>query len=180
MTMSVLEAIAERSLGADVLRDYPELRLALQRAEEAFRRGTVSQDEKLRISHLVDLCSEYRRESDPDEQENILRTIFEISKNEPLEMPRQTLDDWEAELRGTNLNFAKANRTVNRRVQRFLKKYFSLRAKAGLHTQAAVAKATGLSRGYVAVIETGEHFPQQKTLQKLSKAFAVDVTDLLP
>jgi len=62
----------------------------------------------------------------------------------------------------------------------FLKKYFSLRARAGLETQAALAKASGLKRSYVATIETGEHFPQQKTLQKLAKAFGVDVTELFP
>jgi transcriptional regulator with XRE-family HTH domain len=60
-----------------------------------------------------------------------------------------------------------------------LRKYFSLRAKAGLKTQAEVAKKAGLSRTHVTVIESGEHAPQQKTLQKLAKAFGVDVTDLM-
>jgi len=35
-----------------------------------------------------------------------------------------------------------------------------------------------LRRSYVAVIEAGEHF-RAKTLQKLAKAFGVDVTELL-
>jgi hypothetical protein len=52
---------------------------------------------------LVELCSEYRRESDPDERENILRRLLEMSKKEPLKMPTQTLDAWEAELRGAPL-----------------------------------------------------------------------------
>ena len=43
-----------------------------------------------------------------------------------------------------------------------------------------VADITGLSRSYVAVIESGEHMPQQKTRQKLAVAFGVDVADLLP
>jgi len=56
----------------------------------------------------------------------------------------------------------------------------SLRAKSGFKTQQSVAKKSGLRRSYVAVIEAGEHFPQQKTLQKLAKAFGVDVSELLP
>ena len=51
-----------------------------------------------------------------------------------------------------------------------------MRAKAGLATQADVASKSGLSRSYVAVIESGEHIPQQKTLQKLARAFvATDI-----
>jgi transcriptional regulator with XRE-family HTH domain len=42
-----------------------------------------------------------------------------------------------------------------------------------------VARKSGLARSYVAVIESGEHVPQQKTLQKLAKAFGVDVAELL-
>jgi transcriptional regulator with XRE-family HTH domain len=62
----------------------------------------------------------------------------------------------------------------------FLRKYFSLRAKANLATQQDVAKKSGLRRSYVSTIESGEHLPQQKTLQKLAKAFGVDVSELLP
>jgi transcriptional regulator with XRE-family HTH domain len=36
-----------------------------------------------------------------------------------------------------------------------------------------------MSRSYIGVIESGEHVPQQKTLQKLAKAFGVDVADLI-
>ena len=75
---------------------------------------------------------------------------------------------------------AKAARAADYRVRAFLKKYFSLRARAGLKTQQSVAKKSGLRRSYVAVVEAGDHFPQQKTLQRLAKAFGVDVSELLP
>ena len=61
----------------------------------------------------------------------------------------------------------------------FLRKYFSLKHQAGLKTQAEVGKAAGLERTQITVLESGEHMPQQKTLQKLAKAFGVDVTDLM-
>jgi transcriptional regulator with XRE-family HTH domain len=54
-----------------------------------------------------------------------------------------------------------------------------LKAKAGLKTQMDIAKATGIERTHVTVLESGEHMPQQKTLQKLAKAFGVDVTELM-
>ena len=63
--------------------------------------------------------------------------------------------------------------------ENFLRKYFSLKHKAGLKTHAEVGKAAGLERTHVTVLESGEHMPQQKTLQKLAKAFGVDVTDLM-
>ena len=48
-----------------------------------------------------------------------------------------------------------------------------------MQTQEDVAKRAGLRRSYVAVIESGAHLPQQKTLQKLAKAFDVDLAELL-
>lgn len=178
--MGVLEIIAEQRLGLTALKSHPKLRRAFEKVEEATRRPKISADEKARIAAIVELCFEYDRESDPEEKANILLTLDEISANEPLELPSQSIREWEAELKAQDASYAKADRGAKRATTAFLKKYFSLRAKAGLETQAAVAKATGLKRSYVAVIETGDHFPQQKTFQKLAKAFAVDVTELLP
>ncbi|SRR5260221_7159646 len=178
--MGVLEIIAQQQLGSKALKSHPKLLAAFQQAERAINRPTINADEKARIAAIVELCFEYERECDPDEKANILRTLEEISANEPLEMPTQSVEDWETKLKASNKAYAKAEREGNRRIEAFLKKYFSLRAKSGLQTQAAVALASGLKRGYVAIIETGEHFPQQKTLQKLARAFAVDVTELLP
>jgi hypothetical protein len=50
------------------------------------------------ISAIVELCSEYQREKDPEERENILRTLDEIVRNKPIELPLQTLDQWDDEL----------------------------------------------------------------------------------
>ena len=127
----------------------------------------------------MELCFAYERETDREEKANILRTLEEISANEPLELATATVEEWEQELNSQDAAFAKAKRDADRRREEFQRKYFSLRAKAGLQTQEAVAKKTGLRRSYIAVIETGSHFPQQKTLQKLAKAFGVDVTELL-
>ena len=77
------------------------------------------------------------------------------------------------------LTSLEAEAAAAKKTDAFLKTYFSLRAKAGFATQADVAKKSGLSRSYVAVIESGEHIPQQKTLQKLARAFGVDVTALI-
>lgn len=177
--MGVLEIIAEQQLGTKELAAHPHLRAALERIDKVARRPISSADEKARITSLVELCFAYDRETDAEEKANILRTLEEISRNEPLQLPTATVEQWEKQLASSDGEFSKASRKIERRRQKFEKKYFSLRAKAGLATQAAVAKKAGLRRSYVAVIESGNHFPQQKTLQKLAKAFGVDVTELL-
>jgi DNA-binding XRE family transcriptional regulator len=178
--VGVLEIVAEQRLGSRKLAGHPELRSALRRAEQAARSPQITKAEKSRIASIIELCFEYDRESDPQEKVNILRTLEEISVNEPIELPTATLEEWDEELRSKDGEHAKAARAADFRVSAFLKKYFSLRARAGLRTQQSVAKKSGLRRSYVAVVEAGEHFPQQKTLQKLAKAFGVDVSELLP
>jgi DNA-binding XRE family transcriptional regulator len=177
--MSVLEIIAEQRLGAKNLAGHPRLRAALQRIDNLARRKGSSEDEKARIASIVELCFAYERESDSDEKANILRTLEEISENEPLELPTETIEEWEGKLVSKERAFAKEKAALARRQQEFRRKYFSFRAKAGLQTQQDVAKRAGLRRSYVAVIEAGVHSPQQKTLQKLAKAFNVDVAELL-
>jgi DNA-binding XRE family transcriptional regulator len=177
--MSVLEIIAEQRLGAKNLAGHSRLRAALQQIDDLARRKDSSEDEKARIASIVELCFAYERESDSDEKANILRTLEEISGNEPLELPTETIKEWEGQLVSKEPAFAKAKEALARRHQEFRRNYFSFRAKAGLQTQQDVAKKAGLRRSYVAVIEAGAHFPQQKTLQKLAKAFNVDVAELL-
>lgn len=180
--MGILEVVAEKELGKAVLSKRPNFKAALARLEKsatAPNRSKLSDDEKQRIASIVELCFEYERESDEDERKNILRTLDEMVKNEPLEMPTQDMDGWEKSLVSNDQAYAQAREKSEKTTREFLKKYFSLRAKAGFATQEAVAQATGLSRSYVAVIESGEHDPQQKTLQKLAKAFQVDVTELM-
>ncbi len=178
--MGVLEIVAEQRLGSRKLAAHPELRSALQRVEQAAGNPQITKAGKLRIASIIELCFEYDRESDPEEKANILRTLEEISINEPIELPTATVEEWDEELRSKSGDHAQAARAADSRVSAFLKKYFSLRSKSGFRTQQSVAKKSGLRRSYVAVIETGGHFPQQKTLQKLAKAFGVDVSELLP
>jgi DNA-binding XRE family transcriptional regulator len=177
--MGVLEIIAMKRLGAGEFAAYPALRVSLGRAEKAARQPMPNDAQKERIAAIDELLFEYERESDSDEKANILRTLEEISANELLEMPTMTLGSWENQLKTSNTAYAKADHEANRRSKIFLKKYFSLRAKAGLATQGAVAKKTGLRRSYVSIIESGAHVPQQKTLQKLARAFKVDVSELV-
>jgi DNA-binding XRE family transcriptional regulator len=173
--MNVLE-IAEKHLGERTLRKLPKLRAALRRIE-----GSLSLNaERERIASIVDLCFEFDRETDPDEKEDILRTLEEISADRPAELPTESIEDWEQRLKETDFSYARVDAAASRKTGAFLKAYFSLRAKARLATQADVARKSGLSRSYVAVIESGEHVPQQKTLQKLARAFGVDVTALIP
>jgi len=177
--MSVLEIIAEQRLGAKKLAGHPRLRAALQRIDDLARRRDSGEDQKAHIASIVELCFAYARESDSNEKANILRTLEEITGNEPLELPTETVEEWEDKLVSKEPAYAKAKETLTHRQQEFRRKYFSFRAKAGLQTQQDVAKRAGLRRSYVAVIEAGAHFPQQKTLQKLAKAFNVDVAQLL-
>ncbi len=53
-----------------------------------------------------------------------------------------------------------------------------LRTARGL-TQAALAKKVGVSREYVARLETGHHDPPLSTLTKLARALGVTVVELL-
>jgi DNA-binding XRE family transcriptional regulator len=180
--MEVLELVAERSLGKVVLSRHSGLKSGLRRIDR--RTGTqpaskTSAEEKERIAAIIELCFEYKRESDAEERENILRTLDEIVKNEPIELPTQTLEQWEDRLTSNDREYAKVRRRDEKRVQDFLKTYFLLKHKAGLKTQAEVGKAAGLERTQVTVLESGEHMPQQKTLQKLAKAFRVEVTELM-
>ena len=175
----MLEIIAERNLGTETLANHPELRAALRQIDNLVRDGDPSEDERARIASLVELCSAYEGESDTKEKANILRTLEEVSANQTLELPAETVEQWEERLASEDRAFAKAQDTLVRRRREFQKRYFSFRARAGLRTQEAVAKRSGLRRSYVAVIEAGVHFPQQKTLQKLAKAFKVDVAELL-
>lgn len=180
--MEVLELVAEQSLGKAVLARHSELKSGLRKIDK--RTGTraasqTSAQEKQRIGAIIELCFEYKRDTDPDERKNILRTLDEIVKNEPIELPKQSIQQWDDQLASEDREYAKLRRRDEKRIQNFLKKYFSLKHKAGLKTQAEVGKAAGIGRTQVTVLESGEHMPQQKTLQKLAKAFCVDITELM-
>jgi len=180
--VEVLELVAEQSLGKALLARHSDLKSGLRKIDKRAGTRTASQtsaEEKQRIAAIIELCFEYKRETDPDERNNILRTLDEIVKNEPIELPKQSIEQWDDQLASEDREYAKLRRRDEKRVQSFLKKYFSLKHKAGFKTQAEVGKATGLGRTQVTVLESGEHMPQQKTLQKLAKAFGVDITELM-
>ncbi len=183
--MGILEIVAEQRLGARKLSAHPGLRSALQRVEQAARRPEITEAEKSRIASIVELCFEYERESDPAEKANILRTLEEISANKLMELPTTTVETRDLSLvvaagGGSRVSVDHARAAGQSLPGRLMTLALdSLRAKAGFKTQQSVAKKSGLRRSYVAVIEAGEHFPQQKTLQKLAKAFGVDVSELL-
>jgi DNA-binding XRE family transcriptional regulator len=178
--MGILEIIAERRIGIEQLAARPNLRASLSQVDRAATNAESTEDEKARVESIIELCFEYERETDPDEKNNILLTLEEVSANESLELPTVSIEDRDARLKIEEPAYPKAAKTETQRLEKFRRKYFSLRAKAGLSTQAALAKKSGLRRSYISIIETGDHFPQQKTLQKLAEAFGVDVTELLP
>src|SRR5882757_9541014 len=97
--MSVLEIVAEKHLGVKTLKKHPQLRAALRRIEGAATRG----GEKERIASIVELCFEYERETDAEEKANILRTLEEISANEPIELPTESFEEWDARLKEESL-----------------------------------------------------------------------------
>lgn len=55
-------------------------------------------DNEERVKAARELCITYAEETDLEETENILRVLDEIIANEPLEMPTQTIEEWEAEV----------------------------------------------------------------------------------
>ena len=180
--MEILELVAEKALGKSVLARHSELKSGLRKIDK--NTGTrpasrTSADEKQRIAGIIELCFEYKRESDPEERKNILRTLDEIVRNEAIKLPTETIEDWDDKLAAEDREYRKLRRRDETRVENFLRKYFSLKHQAGLKTQAEVGKAAGLERTQITVLESGEHMPQQKTLQKLAKAFGVNVTDLM-
>ena len=62
--------------------------------------------------------------------------------------------------------------------KRFLMRLKQLRADQGM-TQETLAKKAGISRVYVARLETGKQDPTLTTLKKLAKAFKVTVGELV-
>jgi DNA-binding XRE family transcriptional regulator len=177
--MEILEIVAENSLGKSVLAHHAGLKSGLLKIGQRVKARESSPEEKERISAIVELCFEYKRETDHEERENILRTLEEIVRNEPIELPTQSIEEWDDKLAAEDGEYRKLRKRDEKKVEAFLKKYFSLKAKAGFNRQIDVAKAAGLGRTQVTVLESGEHMPQQKTLQKVAKAFGVDVTDLM-
>ena len=180
--MEVLELVVEKSIGKDVLARHSKLKSALREVDKRSRTrpgARSTEDEKLRITAIIELCFEYRRENDPEERQNILRTLDEIATNQPIELPSQNIEQWDRELAARDRYYAKLRVKDETRVDKFLRKYASLKHRAGFRTQAEVAKAAGVGRTQIAVLESGKHMPQQKTLQKLATAFHVDVAELL-
>jgi transcriptional regulator with XRE-family HTH domain len=64
-------------------------------------------------------------------------------------------------------------------VERLAMRLKALRKARNNMTQEELAKRAGLTRGYVARLETGRHDPALSTLEKLAKALRVKVAELL-
>src|SRR6266567_3770998 len=175
--MEILEIVGESIAANDA-----ELGQALRRVEEtvkAQKAKDTSADEKQRIRDIIALCFEYDREEDKEEQRNIEETLRELIMNAPIALPTKTLSQWDEQHAHSHPHYAELRERDQQRRKQFIKKYASLKAKAGFKTQAEVADATGLHRTQISAIESGKHIPQHKTLQKLAKAFEVDIADLL-
>ena len=116
--MSALQIIAEQRLGKKALTSHPRLYQALRQIERSVQTGKPSETERARIASLVELCVAYAAESDSDEKENIIRAMEEISENAPLELPTETVEDWEARLNSEDPSFRKAKETSKQRRRR--------------------------------------------------------------
>ena len=68
--------------------------------------------------------------------------------------------------------------TIMPALKRLIMRLKALRAKQGL-SQAGLAERAGISREYIARLETGHHDPSLSTLEKLAKALRVKVGELL-
>jgi DNA-binding XRE family transcriptional regulator len=176
--MEILEIVGESIAANDA-----KLGNALRRVEQAVKARKAkhtSAEEKQRVRDIIALCFEYDREEDKEEKQNIENTLRELVMNAPIELPTKTLAQWENEYARSNPSYAKLRDRDHKRQSDFLRKYASLKAKAGFRTQAEIAKAAGLHRTQISALESGKHLSQQKTLQKLAKALKVDVAELLP
>ena len=73
--MEILELVAEKALGKSVLARHSKLKSGLRKIDKNAGTRPASQtspDEKQRIAGIIELCFEYKRESDPEERQNIL------------------------------------------------------------------------------------------------------------
>lgn len=175
--MEILEIVGESIAANDA-----ELGQALRRVEEtvkAQKAKDTSADEKQRIRDIIALCFEYDREEGKEEQKNIEETLRELIMNAPIALPTKTLSQWDDEHAQSNPPYAELRERDQQRRKQFIRKYASLKAKAGFQTQIEIANASGLHRTQISAIESGKHVPQHKTLQKLAKALGVDIAELL-
>jgi hypothetical protein len=96
--MSVLEFAAEEKVGLTVLMRYPEIARGLRQVElqlSAASHDSLPEHERIRLRHILDLCFEYDREGDETERENIASTLLELTRNDTMELPTQSLIEWE-------------------------------------------------------------------------------------
>ena len=108
--MEVLELVAENSIGKEVLARHSKIKTVLREADKnagTRPRTQITEDEKQRIAAIVELCFAYKYETDADERENILRTLDEIAANQPIELPVQTIEQWDDELAARDRDYAK-------------------------------------------------------------------------
>src|SRR5205809_2874961 len=125
--MEILEIVAERALGKAVLARHSDLKSGLRKIDKSTGTRAASQtssEEKQRIAAIIELCFEYRRETDPEERKNILRTLVEIVRNEPIELPNQSREQWDDQLAAEDREYRKLRRRDEKRVEDSVRKYF--------------------------------------------------------
>src|SRR5437667_12804892 len=144
--MEILEIVAESSLGKSVLEHRSGLKAGLIKIGRKVKFSESSPEEKERISAIVELCFEYKRENDPEERQNILRTLDEIVRNEPIELPTQSIEERDDKLPAEDPDYRQLRGSDEKRVQTFSNKYFPLKAQARLKWQPDIAKPRGTRR----------------------------------
>ena len=125
------------------------------------RLGTLPKSDR---DDLFELLQEWRTEKDAAERENIQSAMMEIIAGEPLTV--------------TPLDLT-ADVPPGEFARWFGKRVRELREKAGW-SQQQLADKVGIPQSYVSRVETGEHAPTRKTVEKFAKALKVTVRDLDP
>jgi DNA-binding XRE family transcriptional regulator len=77
-----------------------------------------------------------------------------------------------------DVRYLRSNVTIVTPIQNFARRLQTLRYARGLG-QIELAKAAGISRGYLARIEIGRHWPSLEVIEKLAKALKVKPSALL-
>jgi ribosome-binding protein aMBF1 (putative translation factor) len=77
-----------------------------------------------------------------------------------------------------DVRYLRSNVTIVAPIQHFARRIQTLRHARGLG-QVGLAKAAGISRGYLARIEIGRHWPSLEVIEKLAKALKVKPSALL-
>ncbi len=141
-----------------------------------------------RVMQLLGRLQELRTKDSPDGAEEageIVETMMEVAaamealRTDRYEDPESiSLDDYEAEVVSTPSGKSAAVQ-LDEEAKAFREAYFHHKQRLGLMTQEDVAQLTGIDRRQISALERGLHRPQFKTLNRLAKAFGIQVTQFM-